>query len=124
MTLMMILMLQFLAVDKVDVGLLSASQAGNRMRLEESIQRLAEAINDGLDVQVYAEGSSDPGTAAALTFDVEELRKCTAGAADIYSDCSDGTVVSSSATWWDQNQEVVIGVSATICVVYVFLSFL
>ena len=121
MMMMMILLVQFFVVDRVSAGLLTASQAVQLIDLEASIQRLAAVITAGLEITVHTEDSGTP----TLIFDVTELRQCTAGAHDIYADCSDGTVVAPvQQNWFVQNQNAVIGVSVTVVVVYTVITFL
>jgi len=117
---MMVLMvyIQLFLVDLVDIGLMSASEAVNRTRLEEAIKRLAEAISSGLEVDA-GDGSTD--------LEVTEMRQCTSGAMDINADCSDGALIASSTpteeeqSWWSQNSNTVIIAAAALVAFYIFI---
>ena len=113
----MLLMLQLFLVDLVDIGFLSASEVGDRRRLDASIEVLADAISSGLEVDAGYESTS---------FEVAEMRQCTSGATDVDADCSDGTVVASAEeqSWWSENSVTVISVVTVVVVVYVVVILL
>ena len=84
-------MLQVFLVDLVDIGLMNAREAGNRRRLSAVITQLADAISKGLVIDT---GTGDQ----TASFEATAMRQCTAGAADVGADCSDGTVLADSTT--------------------------
>ena len=67
-------------VDLVDIGLMNVSEAAGRRRLNETIDQLADFIQNGLT-----------GTVGSFRFGVTSLRQCASGDG-INNGCSNGIV--------------------------------
>ena len=77
--------LQLFLVDLVDIGLMNANEAAGRRRLNETINKLSDVIQQGLAAII-----------GNTRFGVTSLRQCASGGG-INNGCSDGTVLATGS---------------------------
>jgi len=94
--------LQLFMVDLVDIGLMNVTEAAGRQRLNETIDQLADFIQNGLT-----------GTVGNIRFGVTSLRQCASGDG-INDGCSNGTALATNSP----SPPISSGIGTPGCIIY------